>query len=83
MDVLIARPGFFYIYTRSTKVDSGMPLGLLCEMFGILVKLIYEKSPEQVGSDSEFQWIVRKFHMIGKQNETYTHKHNQDEYSIW
>ena len=37
--------GFVYVDSISTKGDTGMTLGLFCEMFGIPVKLIYDVAP--------------------------------------
>ena len=39
-----------YVDPRSTKYDCGMTLGLFCEIFGIPVKLIYDRDPEQVSN---------------------------------
>ena len=43
---------FVYVYKRLTKGDAGTALGLLYEMFGKPVKLIYNRSAEKVGSNS-------------------------------
>ena len=36
---------FMHVDPRPTKGDTGMTLGLFCEMFGIPVKLIYDVAP--------------------------------------
>ena len=73
----------FNVDTGPTKGNAGVTLLLLCEMFGITVKLIYDRAPGQVDPDPKFQRLMRKFHIISHQNEPYNQKHNQAEDYIW
>ena len=70
---------FVHVKPRTSKSLDGLTLDNLTENIGIPDTIIYDRAPEQVGPNSDFQKTMRKCKICGHQCEPYSHWQNRDE----
>ena len=71
--------GYIRTDPMTSKKEAGITLGRFLEDVGVPNKMIYDGAPEQIGPESKFQKIMRKYQIKGHQNEAFTQKNNRAE----
>ena len=82
VQVYIEGQGFIHVDPCNSKSLTGLTLGNLTKNIGIPNTIIYDRYPEQVGPNSEFQKTMRKCKIRGYQCEPYSQWQNTAEDSI-
>ena len=75
--------GFVHVDPCTSKSLDGLTLDNLTWNIGIPNTIIYDRYPEQVGPNSDFQKTMRKCNIRGHQCEPYYQWKNRAEDSIW
>ena len=71
--------GYIRTDPMTSKKEAGITLGRFLEDVGVPNKMTYDGAPEQIGPESKFQKIMRKYQIKGHQNEAFTQKNNRAE----